>query len=276
MIPAAQRCCVARRPTTPPAPHRTATVPRQTESQMESRCRRSVCFEASRPRVARRQDQTRHGAHPRRLPIRVGFQRHRRSLVSLVPPHQRSIGLCRLKSSWCATIASPNSVSDSRLRTVGGHTIPQVFSTEGSQFVVKTRHGRNRTKRQPFQQIAVFRLAEDARPSRVAKIEKRYSSPYVPLRSSRPFAFPWLQARSKLTEARSANRSRAGLRSGNALKSLRSRSKQRFRGRRPIRLPGRARRREFPFSDIDGRRHPPAKPTKPDHLKINECATSIW
>ena len=48
--------------------------------------------------------------------VSIGSQRHRRSLVSCVPPHQRSIGLCRLKSSLCATIALPNSVSDSRLR----------------------------------------------------------------------------------------------------------------------------------------------------------------
>src|SRR3954454_19992724 len=43
-----------------------------------------------------------------------------------------------------------------------------------------------------------------------------------------------------------------------------------FRRRRPIRLPGRARRRELPFGDIDGWRHPLAKSSKPDHLEINK------
>src|SRR5258707_13234495 len=47
---------------------------------------------------------------------RSGSHRHRQSLVNLVPPHQRTIGLCRLKSSLCATIALPDSVSDNRLR----------------------------------------------------------------------------------------------------------------------------------------------------------------
>src|SRR5204863_9464522 len=49
----------------------------------------------------------------------AGFQRQRLSLVRCVPPHQRSIGLWREKSSLWATTALPESVRERRLRPEG-------------------------------------------------------------------------------------------------------------------------------------------------------------
>ena len=45
----------------------------------------------------------------------------------------------------------------------------QVFPADRTQLVVKTGHGRNRTKRKPVKQIAVFPLTKDIRPAQSRK-----------------------------------------------------------------------------------------------------------
>jgi hypothetical protein len=110
--PRFQKCCQLRIGTRRP--------PNHPKLDGDSQIGVSGRHNAARARGICRQDQPRHGTPrtdcPREGLTSVGVQRHRLSLVRCVPPHQRSIGLCRLKSSLCATIALPNSVSDSRLR----------------------------------------------------------------------------------------------------------------------------------------------------------------
>ena len=60
-----------------------------------------------------RRDAFAQGAIKARL---AASHRHKSSLLNRVPPHQRSIGLCRLKSSVPAKMASPSGVSFSSLR----------------------------------------------------------------------------------------------------------------------------------------------------------------
>ena len=110
--PRRQKCCQLRIGTRRP--------PNHPKFDGDSQIGKTGRYNAARTRRICRQDQTRHGT-PRPDCLReglisIGFQRHRLSLVRCVPPHQRSIGLCRLKSSLWARTALPNSVIDSRLR----------------------------------------------------------------------------------------------------------------------------------------------------------------
>src|SRR5882724_5481608 len=76
--------------------------------------------ETSGAAVVRGQNETFHRGSPFCGPrygfTSVGCQRHIRSLVRCVPPHQRSIGLWRLKSSSCRRTDLPKSVIERRLR----------------------------------------------------------------------------------------------------------------------------------------------------------------
>src|SRR5450432_3026273 len=63
---------------------------------------------------------------------------------------------------------------------------------------------------------------------------------------------------------------KAGLSRGQRAQILTEQIKTGLWRGRPVRLPDSARRREFPFSDIDGGRPPLGKPIKPNHLGMNK------
>ena len=79
--------------------------------------------------------------------IKTGSQRHRRSLVSSVPPHQRWIGLCRLKSS----LPRQNRLAERRsatavLRLVASEpsaAAVRFSSLKGAQCIVEARDRRS-------------------------------------------------------------------------------------------------------------------------------------
>ena len=78
-----------------------------------ARARRWRITRRRRSKVRGRATLSRHGF------TSAGFQRQRLSLVRCVPPHQRSMGLWREKSSFWATTALPKSVSESAAALVG-------------------------------------------------------------------------------------------------------------------------------------------------------------
>ena len=87
-------------------------------------------------------------------------QRHRLSLVNLVPPHQREIGLCRLKSSVRAKTALPSAVSDQPAFLISLVTAAVIVHILGERPFAEARYGRYRTTRQTIQQRSGFPIAE--------------------------------------------------------------------------------------------------------------------
>ncbi len=170
-------------PTPLRVPYRLAVVPRQTKAERNHDVGKAGIPQAPAPQssvVRIRRVIASLTLRPQYGFISAGFQRHRRSLVRCVPPHQRSIGLCRLKSSLWARTALPNSVSDSSASQVSRVPVAQIFAVERAQFLVEARHGRSRAMRKPIQQVAVFPLAEDACLAQFAEMEERIRAQVSP------------------------------------------------------------------------------------------------
>lgn len=132
-------------------------------------------------------------------------------------------------------------------------TIAQIFSVEPAQLVVETGHGRTWTMRERIQQITVFPLTKDARPSQVPKMEKIIG----PLMSARNhFEHPHFgrtkPCRGGRQLCKQINQGRPQQRQCAQVPA--EQIKTSFRRRRAIRLPGRARRFKHVAGDVDGRR----------------------
>ena len=186
--------CRARAPETLRVRLATATVPRRTE------CERKHAYRRYRPpfRLPRRchcrQDQTRHVrllATARYGFISVGFQRHRRSLVSLraAPPAVDRVVAAEIflvRDDGLAEFGQRESASQD-----GFVASPQVFLPDRAQFVVESRNRRPRTERKPIEQVtAVPHSLNTCVRRTLRKMEERINVAIIRSRSSPACAFP--------------------------------------------------------------------------------------